>query len=242
MSESLDIVIPVYNEGGNIVRVLDHLSDQVHTPFRILIGYDRDDDDTLPALAGYPSEKVKIVLVKNRGRGVIGAIKTCFEESRTPAALVFPADDVFNGGIIDRMVDGFMEGCDIVAASRFMKGGRMTGCPPIKAVLVRSAAWILFHVAGLPTHDPTNGFRLFSRRVIRQIPIESDRGFAFSLELLVKAHRRRWKIGEVPSVWIERDTGQSRFRVFRWLPVYLKWFFLALCPRPRSWVSDGDSA
>jgi dolichol-phosphate mannosyltransferase len=82
----------------------------------------------------------------------------------------------------------------------------------------------LHYVAALPTRDPTSGFRMFSRRVVDQIRIESDQGFCYSVELLVKAHRLGWRIGEVPALWFERRHGSSRFRVLRWLPAYLRWF------------------
>ena len=59
----------------------------------------------------------------------------------------------------------------------------MEGCPWLKAVLVRSAAFMLHRFAGLPTYDATSGFRLFSRRAIEQIAIELDRGFCYSIEL-----------------------------------------------------------
>ena len=168
-----------------------------------------------------------IQLVKNRGKGALGAILTGFEESRAPSVLMFPADDDYNAPNLDRMVEKAREGCEIVAASRFIPGGCMVGCPWLKATLVRTSAWVLHHVARVPTHDPSNGFRLFSRRVLESIPIESTVGFAYSIELLVKCHRLGWKIGEVPVSWYERKAGQSRFRVLRWLPQYLRWFFYA---------------
>jgi hypothetical protein len=115
-------------------------------------------------------------------------------------------------------------GCDIVCASRFMPGGSMVGCPPVKATLVRVGNFTLRHLARLPTRDASNGFRLFSRRVMDDILIESDRGFCYSIELLVKAHRLGWRIGEVPALWFERKHGTSRFRVLKWLPAYLRWY------------------
>ena len=108
-----------------------------------------------------------------------------------------------------------------------MTGGRMEGCPLLKAVLLRSAAFTLHRLAKVPSHDATNGFRLFSRRTLEQIEIESRRGFTYSLELLVKAHRLGWKVGEVPAQWHERTQGRSRFRVLRWLPAYLRWYCYA---------------
>jgi hypothetical protein len=126
--------------------------------------------------------------------------------------------------MLDRMVALARAGCDIVCASRFMPGGAMVGCPPLKAALVRSANFTLRHLARLPTTDASNGFRLFSRRVIERIAVESDAGFCYSIELLVKAHRLGWRIDEVPVRWFERRHGASRFRVVRWLPAYLRWY------------------
>ena len=55
----------------------------------------------------------------------------------------------------------------------------------------------------------------------------SDRGFCYSIEFLVKAHRLVWRIGEVPALWFERTSGASRFRAMKWLPAYLRWFLYA---------------
>lgn len=220
----LDIVIPVYNEGAGIRGVLESLRDHVRTPFRVLICYDRDDDDTLPALEPLQAAGMAIVPVKNRGRGAFGAVVTGFAESRAPAVLVFPADDDYNAPRLDAMVEKFKQGCDVVCASRFIPGGRMVDCPPLKAALVRSSAWALFHLARVPSHDSSNGFRLFSQRLLQAVPIESSEGFTYSIELLLKCHRLGWRVGEVPVEWYERKTGQSRFKVLRWLPAYLEWF------------------
>ena len=103
----------------------------------------------------------------------------------------------------------------------------MIGCPLLKAVLVRAASFTLHHLARLPTRDASNGLRLFSRRVVERITVESDQGFCFSIELLVKVHRLRWRIGEIPAQWIERQQGQSRFRLLKWLPAYLRWYAYA---------------
>jgi dolichol-phosphate mannosyltransferase len=44
---------------------------------------------------------------------------------------------------------------------------------------------------------------------------------------VVKCHRLRWRIGEVPAQWYERTRGTSRFQVMRWLPAYLRWYLYA---------------
>jgi glycosyltransferase involved in cell wall biosynthesis len=224
----LDIVIPVYNEGENITRLLDSFLAEVRTPYRVLICYDRDNDTTLSAIAAYPKrESVDIEFVKNRGRGPHGAVMTGLAQSTAPFALVYMADDDFNARRIDAMVEKAESGCDIVVASRFVPGGCMVGAPWLKGFLVRGASFTLHYLARLPVHDPSNGLRLFSRRVIDEIAVESESGFTYSIELLVKCHRLGWPIGEVPIEWYERTAGQSRFRVLKWLPKYLRWYFYA---------------
>ena len=226
MTAELDIVIPVYNEGRNIVATLAALARAVKTQARVMICYDHPEDDTLPAIRDNPQAHagLPVELVRNAGRGAHGAVMTGFAASTAPYVLMYPADDDTNAAMVDRMVARARAGHDIVCASRFIPGGAMVGCPLIKAVLVRSANFTLRHVARLPTTDASNGFRMFSRRVIERIAVESDQGFCYSIELLVKAHRLGWTIAEVPVRWFERRHGESRFRVLRWLPAYLRWY------------------
>ncbi len=224
---ALDVVIPVYNEGGHIVEVLDALARHVRTPLRVYVCYDRDDDDTLPVLAGYRPPAFDVTPVRNRGRGPHAAVLTGLAAGRAPAVLVLPADDTYNAPIIDRMFEEFQQGSRVVVASRFMRGGSMVGCPWLKSALVRVAAFTLHTFAGVPTHDPTNGFRLFSRALLDEVGIESTEGFVYSLELLVKCHRAGWRISEIPAQWHARSKGLSRFRLFGWLGAYLRWYVYA---------------
>ncbi len=222
----LDIVIPVYNEGANIISTLASIAPAVKTPLRVLICYDHEADDTLPAIRNNRDAlgNMTIEFVRNVGSGVHGAVMTGFAASTAPYVLVFPADDDFNASIIDAMVAKAQAGCDIVCASRFMAGGGMYGCPWLKAGLARAGNFTLYHLARLPTHDASNGFRLFSRHAIDRIEIESEHGFCYSIEMLVKCHRLGWRIGEVPARWFQRAQGQSRFQVIKWLPAYLRWY------------------
>jgi dolichol-phosphate mannosyltransferase len=230
-----EVVIPVFNEGATIRRVLDSFK-VVDTPLRVLICYDFDEDDTLAALEGYDPAPHTIELVRNRGRGALEAVLTGLAASRAPFVITYPADDDYNGDRVDGLLRLGREGHDIVSASRFMPGGTMQGCPWLKAVLVRTASAFMYRVGGLPTRDITNGLRLFSRRVLDRIPIESRVGFAYSLELLVKVHRLGWPVAETPFLWYERREGGSRFRVLAWLPEYLRWVRYGLATR---WLGRG---
>jgi glycosyltransferase involved in cell wall biosynthesis len=229
MASRLDIIIPVYNEGNIILATLAQLRRFVRTPSRILICYDTPDDDTLSTITAHPDvvDGLAVEFVRNRSRGAHAAVMSGFAASRAPFVLVFPADDDFNAGIIDTMVATGEQGADIVCASRFVPGGCMVGCPWLKAFLVRAAAFTLYYVARVPTRDATNGFRLFSRRVVEGIEIESDSGFCYSLEMLVKCHRLGWPVVDVPAKWFERKHGSSRFKVLDWVPAYLRWYWYA---------------
>ena len=225
----VDIVIPVYNEGANILPTLESLRLSLRYHARVLVCYDHDGDNTLVALAGYDPAPLELSMVRNQGRGVMGAVMTGLAATTARCVITMPADDDYNAPRLNDMIRLQGEGYDIVAASRFMRGGGgLVGCPLMKAMLVRASAWFMRHVARLPTHDASNGFRLFSRRVIAQIPVESSRGFAYSVELLVKAHRLGWPVTEIPVAWHQRKAGQSRFQIVRWLPQYFRWLSYAL--------------
>ena len=223
----IDIIIPVYNEGENIISVLNKFDSEVKTPFKILLCYDHDDDTSLQAIKGR-SFRFEVLPLKNQGTGVHSAVMTGFNYTNAECVIVFPADDVDNQNIIDMMYDNFLEGNEVVVASRFIEGGSMAGCPILKSMLVRIASTTLYYLSSIPVRDASNGFRLFSRKILNHVQIESTKGFTYSIELLVKCARLKWPIGEVPAKWRERSKGKSRFQVIRWTPKYLKWYFYGL--------------
>lgn len=219
----IDVVIPVYNEAENILPLLQAFDREVHSPIRILICYDRDDDDTLPVLRQV-SSRFEICLVKNKRQTVHGAVVTGFEFSTAPAVISYMADDDYNAGLIDKMAEMFWQGHEIVCASRQFVRGSMVGCPPLRRAAYRLVSFSLHDLAGLPVQDATSAFRLFSRRLLQQVRIESTLGFSYSFELLAKCHRLGWKIGEIPAQWPIRRKGKSRFRTLPWSPEYMRWF------------------
>jgi dolichol-phosphate mannosyltransferase len=228
MSFNFNIIIPVYNEGENLIKVINHLKKNVKANYQILICYDDDTDDLFQYINEILKINKNIKLIKNNYYGPCGAVKTGLEKSETNAMIVYPADDLINGNILDDMYALYLEGYDIVAPSRFMKGGSMKNCPLIKEIIVRFASFTLFKLSSIPVEDASNGFRLFSKKIIKRFNIESELGFAYSLELLVKAERSGYKIKQVPSDWLEREIGSSNFKIFKWLKQYLKWYFYGL--------------
>lgn len=228
MESKLDIIIPVYNEGENIVDALNALRHEVKTPTRVLIVYDFEEDNTLPVLRRVGDMGFEITILKNRARGAHEAIMTGFDAVRASAVLVYPADEAYNAKIIDAMYARFKEDADVVVASRFMKGGQMTGRALLQAVLVRAGSFMSKWLAGLPTSDATYGMRLVSKRLLDTVEIESTAGWTYAIELLVKCDRLGWNIAEVPAEWHRRVKGTSKFNLKKWLPLYARWFFYAL--------------
>ena len=227
---TVSIVIPVYNEGENIRKTLADLDAKVAVAAEVWLVYDSEADSTLPAardLAG--KTRLPFRLVKNKyGKGALNAIKTGLEDAPGGLIVVTMADLCDPPEVINDLVAAAeRENADIVCASRYMKGGRQYGGPWFKGLLSHTAGLMLCWFAGLPTHDPTNSFKLYRKSFLDSTTIESTGGFELGLELVVKAHVAGRKIVEVPTTWRDRLSGQSNFKLWRWLPHYLKWFFFA---------------
>ena len=224
----LEIIVPVLNEGKKVVKLLQSFNTNIKTKFRVLFCYDSDGDNLFDYKNEFSKFNFEIVFVKNPHKGPLSAIKQGFKIGNSDCVIVYPADDFINFNILDDMYNEFINGSHIVAASRFIKGGSMKGCPLIKSILVRSASFTLYYFSSIPIRDASNGFRLFSRQLLNEVKIESKVGFAYSLELLAKCNRLKYKISEIPAQWEERSEGSSRFKVFKWLPQYLKWYIYGL--------------
>jgi hypothetical protein len=77
------------------------------------------------------------------------------------------------------------------------------------------------------TKDSTNNFKAYSKEFLDSVTIESYQGFEVALELVAKAHRKKNMIAEIPTIWIERKEGVSKFEVYSALIPYLRWFVYA---------------
>ena len=224
----LSIIIPVYNEGANIGATIAAIEAIIKTPHRIYIVYDFDEDDTLPEVGRLKDRGLDIALIRNEAGGVCRAIIKGLKEARGDMRLVSMADLSDDYSIVDEMCRLMDGGFDVVCGSRYMPGGRQIGGPFIKKTISRAVGMSLWFLAGLPTRDATNSFKLYSRRLLEEVEIESDGGFEIAMELAVKAHFSGYGVTELASTWRDREEGESRFQVLGWAPNYLRWYFLAL--------------
>lgn len=229
MYDSINIVVPVYNERENIRNTLYEIENKIKTPYKIFIVYDFEEDNTLPVIKDYMRQNKNIYLVKNKfGRGALDAIKTGFESIDDGVILVVMADLSDDIGKVDEMFQKINEGCDIVCGSRYIKGGKQVGGPWLKKFLSRAAGVSLHFITCIPTHDVTNSFKMYTKKVLDTIKIESNGGFELGMEIVIKAHFSGFKVTEIPCTWIDRQAGESRFKIIKWIPKYLKWYFFAL--------------
>lgn len=225
----LSIVMPVYNEGEAVEPVLRSLSDFVTTPREILVVWDFDGDTTKPVVERLSPEIPGLRGVRNDlGRGVLNAMKSGIAEARGEFVLISMADGSDEPHLIDQMVALARQGHDVVAGSRYMRGGGQVGGPPLKRLMSRTAGLSLHWIGGVPTHDATNNFKLYSRRFLDSVRIESRGGFELAIELTVKATLAGRKIAELPTTWRDRTAGQSNFKMRAWLPRYLRWYLVAM--------------
>lgn len=225
------VVVPVFNEAANIGPFCRAVVAELPAGFELLVCYDIPDDDTLPALAALPAEAkpARLRLVHNTlGRGVRYAIEAGMRAAEAPVVLVSMVDLSDDYRIAGEMIARAEAGAAVVCASRYMPGGRQLGGPWLKGLLSRTAGLTLHWLAGLPTRDPTNSFKAYRRDFLRRTPIESTAGFSLALELTVKAHFGGERVEEIAATWRDRTAGESRFRLFAWLPMYLRWYFWAL--------------
>jgi glycosyltransferase involved in cell wall biosynthesis len=230
----LSVVMPVFKEGEAVEPVLRALTAAVSMPHEILVVYDFDEDPTVPVIARLALELPAVRGLHNElGRGVLNAMKAGIAASSGEYVLISMSDGSDEPRDVDPMVSLALGGADVVSASRYMRGGHQVGGPRLKRLMSRAAGLSLHWFAGVPTHDPTNNFKLYSRRFLDSVTIESTAGFELALELTVKATIAHRRIAEVPTTWRDRTAGESNFKLRKWLPHYLHWYWAAFRGRFR---------
>jgi dolichol-phosphate mannosyltransferase len=237
----VSIVVTAYQEGEHIVAYLDRLLESVTLPCEVLVVYDAPDDSTAPWVTKYAEQDPRVVPTLNTyGRGPAKAIRFGFDHARAPVVAVTMADGCDDPAQIEQLTRLVERGIVIAAASRYMRGGRQIGGPAIKSLLSRAAGTSLYLLARVGTHDATNSFKAYSSSFVKDVGIDSDSGFEVGIELVAKARRRRLPVAEVPTIWLERTYGASNFKLFRWVPQYLRWYMHAFGKKLESPDSPGE--
>lgn len=223
------LVIPVYNEQGNILDLFAEIEAVVRLPYVALIIYDHEEDDTLVHREALTAANPAIRFVRNAyGRGVVNAFKTGFDLAETPYIVPIMCDLSDMPETVNRLYEKIHEGYDLVVASRYAPGGAKIGGPKLKKFLSRTGNLLLHHLTGIPTHDMTNAFIIYRKEVLDEIHIETTGGFEITMELIAKAYVLGYRIAEVPTINRDRAAGKSKFKLLLWIGKYLRWWFYIL--------------
>jgi hypothetical protein len=197
-------VIPVFNEGENIVGCLEK----------------------------YAAEESRLVpLLNTYGQGPARAIRFGVDHATSGVIVVTMADGSDDAHQIDDLTRLVERGVVIAAASRYSRGGQQVGGPAFKRLLSRWAGKTLYWLARVGTRDATNSFKAYATDFIREVGIESDSGFEVGIELVAKARRLRLPVAELPTIWLDRPLGGSNFKLAAWIPRYLSWYRFAFGPK-----------
>ncbi|HWL66410.1 MAG TPA: glycosyltransferase family 2 protein [Actinomycetota bacterium] len=228
----VSIVIPAHNEGSHIDILLDRLFESVTSECEVFVVYDTVDDATAPFVDRYSQKEPRLKpLLNTYGPGPANAIRFGIDQATARVIVVTMADGSDDPRQIDELTRLVERGVVVAAASRYAPGGQEVGAPLVKRLLSRIAGLTLHWFARVGTADATNSFKGYSAEFVRSVGIESKNGFSIGLELTAKARRLRLPVAELPTIWLERQTGVSNFNVAGWIPLYLRWYFFAFGPR-----------
>ena len=224
----LDIIIPIYNEDENIVRLLKALEDEVVCNFRVLLCYDSESDKTLKYVKKSSVINKEILLIRNPKQGPNSAIIEGINSSIAEIILIYMADDFANIKLINNMINLIERGNELIIPSRFIAGGKMLGANKIKKMITIAGSYLIYYLARIPFKDCTNAFKMFTANLKDKIKLDSTTGFTFAMELTTKSYLSNLKIIEIPSIWIENKNRKSNFKIFKWLPYYIYWLMYSI--------------
>lgn len=224
----LSVIIPAYNEEDNIADVIGRLEKSLDIPHELIVVNDHSCDNTAKRVKELSARYPNLRLVDNPlDKGFANAVKTGFKNAGADVVIPVMADLCDDLSTLKDMFAKIADGFDVVCGSRYIKGGARIGGSRIKGFFSCFVGHSLCFILRLPTHDIANAFKMYRKKVIDSINIES-RGFEISMELPLKAYYSGFRITEVPTVWRERTKGKSSFKMFQLFPNYFKLYFWAI--------------
>jgi dolichol-phosphate mannosyltransferase len=212
----LSIVIPTYNESQNIVRILDSIAETLspYTAVEIIVVDDNSPDGTaeiasLHAKNISDNKKLNVEIIRREGKfGLSSAIIAGIKSATGDLLVVMDGDFSHPPQVIPSIIEGLQDSnCDIVIASRYIKGGSIIGWPFKRRLMSKGATKIAQYGLGIEVRDPVSGFFAFRRNIIDGIKFDAI-GYKMLLEILVKTKGARIK--EVPYTFTNRRIGTSK--------------------------------
>lgn len=212
---SVMVTLPTFNESGNILPLMDELL-SIRDDLTIVVIDDDSPDGTHNLVRRKRETTDRVFLVHRkteRGRGSAGVAGFKFAVAKK-ADLVVEMDADFSHH--PRFLPVLLEAArnaDIVIGSRLVKGGGEQGRSFLRFLITRAANFYIRLILGLKIRDCTSGYRIFHRKVLEAIELDSleSNGPAIVQEVLWRCKKKNFKFAEVPILFEERRAGKSTF-------------------------------
>ena len=205
---NVTVVIPTFNEAGNLSYVLSRIPPLVG---EIIIVDGHSTDDTV-ALARKLCPRAKLIYQEEKGKG--DALRTGFKDSTGDIIVTIDADGSMDPEEIHRFIKPLTDGCDFVKGSRFLPGGGTTDAPMHRIIGNWGLAKLTNLLYGSRYTDVTYGYNALSKRCLEMIELRSA-GFSAETEMSIKVKKARLRITEVPSYESPRLSGEAKLHSIR---------------------------
>jgi dolichol-phosphate mannosyltransferase len=214
VAERALVAIPTYNEAANLPSIVPQVLAQ-DPRLEVLIVDDNSPDGT-GRLAEELSRDSRVHVLHRAGKLGLGtAYITAFRwalERGYDYVIEMDADFSHDPAYLKDFLKA-IEGADVVLGSRYLEGKVAVVNWPMGRLMLSYCANIYARwVTGLRIWDLTGGFKCFRRRVLEAIDLSQVRsnGYAFQIEMSVRAWRKGFKLREIPIVFVDRTEGQSK--------------------------------
>ncbi|MCX7835274.1 MAG: polyprenol monophosphomannose synthase [bacterium] len=210
------VVIPTYNEVENIDRLLTIIQ-SMDFGLHVLFVDDNSPDGTAEKIIEWKNRGNEdwIYLIQRSGKLGLGtayvtgfkwALKHGYER-----ILEMDADLSHNPCDIPNFLKA-AETADLVLGSRYKQGVNVVNWPLTRLLLSYGASLYTRTITGMPIKDPTGGFKCFRKEVLEALNLDEvkSNGYSFQIELTFKAWRKKFKIEEIPIIFIDRTVGKSK--------------------------------
>jgi len=211
----VSVIIPTFNESQNICNVLKSIKE--HLPkinLEAIVVDDNSPDGTGKIVEDYVKSMKNIagysisVIHRKAKEGLSSAIIDGLKKSKGETVVVMDSDLSHPPQILPKMLDTLKQTqCDIVVASRYVKGGAIHGWPFKRKLMSKIATKIAKKGLGVTANDPMSGFFAFRRKVTEGLKFDAI-GYKILLELLVKT--KGAKVEEIPYTFTDRKFGSSK--------------------------------
>ncbi len=219
--QTLSLVIPAYNEQARLPALLDTLASGAEAAvaeagmqlLEALVVDDGSSDRTASMLTAAAAEnpRLKPVLEFDRNRGKGAAFAAGVERARGDYVLLADVDLSTPLGELRKLTAATREGADIAIGSRAVPGAVVERGPVHRKVLGNSFNGAVRLLTGLQLRDTQNGFKLFPTEALRGLLAgQTCPGFAFDVELLMRADRAGLRIAEVPILYLHDSRSSVR--------------------------------